>query len=224
VFRGNNRKPLYLSVKAPKTGTVADVKAAIQDLRPGLYLPSSTTPALQVHAEDLWVCRQYREGGLSEEVPDDTPLTQVKESDQVIVFQLPPMATFQLQAPETVQVRWGHACAGVKHVRHALWHPCPLCAPHPAPGHDVSTHAHKHTHPGAPPHTDTPPHTPHPSPLASPLGSPCLLTMTAGCALPTSSIYCCHPCVLCGSHTRWAPLWMRDGRAGSACSPGLSLP
>lgn len=50
------------------------------------------------------MCRQYREGGLTDEVPDETPLSQVKESDQVVVFQLPPLAAFQLEPAEGIQV------------------------------------------------------------------------------------------------------------------------
>jgi hypothetical protein len=61
-----------------------------------------------VHADDLYVCRQYREGGLTDEVPDGTPLSQIKESDQVVVFQLPPLSGFQLQAPEAIQVHPVH--------------------------------------------------------------------------------------------------------------------
>jgi hypothetical protein len=167
VFRGNARKPLYISVKASKTGTVAGLKMAIQDLKPGLYGTGPTTPGMQVpsltgtrnawtrlakaracclrsqsaqlerplsalchlaalstlaamsphplrplprqvHADDLYVCRQYREGGLTDEVPDETPLSQIKESDQVVVFQLPPLSGFQLQAPEAIQVHPVH--------------------------------------------------------------------------------------------------------------------
>lgn len=49
-FRGNARKPLYVSVKVSKTGTVLDLKAAIQDLRPGLYSTGPATPVMQVGA------------------------------------------------------------------------------------------------------------------------------------------------------------------------------
>jgi hypothetical protein len=165
VFRGNVRRPLYLSIQAAKTGTVGALKSGIQDLRPGLHNCGPTTPALQVrssehvvdscerrcirlaqrlplavpregrrpflcfpfsrgacllphhpllllpwcravqvHADDLYLCRQYRDGGVSEEVPNDTPLSQIKETDQLIVFQLPPLAAFQREAPTEVQV------------------------------------------------------------------------------------------------------------------------
>ena len=59
---------------------------------------------LQVHAEDLYVCRQYREGGTSDAIPDETPLVQLKETEQIIVFQMTPMSSFPQSAPETVKV------------------------------------------------------------------------------------------------------------------------
>ena len=104
VFRSGVRRPVTVSVKVPKTGTLADLKAAVERSRPGLFGASADVPVLQVHAVDLVACKVLQHQLSDIAIPDETPLTNLKESETIVMYQLPPRALYpQSPPPETVK-------------------------------------------------------------------------------------------------------------------------
>lgn len=78
VFRGNVRRALTVSVKVPKTATLAALKAGVAGLRPGVYGAGPDVPVVQVHADELVAVRVFSHAVTWPALPDDTALSQIR--------------------------------------------------------------------------------------------------------------------------------------------------
>jgi hypothetical protein len=99
-----------LSVKVQKTGTLADVKAAVERSRPGSFLATPDTATIHVHAADLVAAKVSQHLLLDSSLPNDTPLSTVRESDGLYLYQVPPVELFTPRATKPVPMQVSHGC------------------------------------------------------------------------------------------------------------------
>jgi len=102
IFRDNMRRPLLISVKVPKTGTLADLKSAIAAMRPGMYVTGDAQPCTAVLAEDILVCRVSMNSITTLDMPDETPLKRIGARDALYVYQTHALPTVSLEAQKQI--------------------------------------------------------------------------------------------------------------------------
>lgn len=106
-FRHGARRPMMLSVKVPKAGTIRDLAAAIEAAKPGMWVPSPSkpqgadaqdvevvreipsTPRIRIIAEELLICNPdpMLFGGAQSIYAADTPLSRISELTRLVAMQ-----------------------------------------------------------------------------------------------------------------------------------------